>query len=90
MGGEVLEFDWDIEYRKQMREAKEEGRGEGQDLKLISQICRKLKKGKTPDVIAEELEEELEIVEKICKAAEGFAPEYDSAKIYEALHFSVA
>lgn len=29
MGGQVLEFPWDIEYRKQMQEAKDEGRREG-------------------------------------------------------------
>ena len=67
-----------------------EGKQTGSDLKLISQICRKLKKDKTPECIAEELEEELELVEKICKTAKEFAPEYDEMKIYEALHSCVA
>lgn len=53
---------------------------------LIGQICRKLKKGKTAEQIADELEEELETVVSICKAAKAFAPEYDREKIYYALY----
>ena len=71
-------------------EAREFGRAEGEDLKLITQICRKLKKQKMIATIAEELEEDIETVEKICKAAKEFAPEYDTMKIYEALHSHVA
>ena len=67
-----------------------EGKQTGSELKLISLICRKLKKEKTPECIAEELEEELELVEKICKVAKEFAPEYDETKIYEVLHSHVA
>lgn len=51
---------------------------------LISLICCKLKKGKIAEVIAEELEEEVALVEVICEAAKPFAPEYDTQKIYEA------
>ena len=32
---------------------------------MIKQICKKLKKGKTLDMIAEELEEDLIVIEKI-------------------------
>lgn len=94
MGGEVLEFDWDIEYRRQMSIATEEGleKGlkqglqQGSDFKLLSQICRKLQKGKPIDVIADELEEEPEHIEHICQMAERFAPEYDVEKIYAELY----
>ena len=98
MSMSVLEFNLERQLMFARKEGREEGREEGMqagiktgsDQKLISLICRKLKKDKTPECIAEELEEELELVEKICKAAEKFAPEYDEAKIYEALHSHVA
>lgn len=62
-----------------------QGISQGGTIKLISLISRKLKKGKTAAVIAEELDEELSLVEYICKAAESFAPDYDTEKIYEAI-----
>ncbi|MBO4976905.1 MAG: hypothetical protein J6C54_04060 [Lachnospiraceae bacterium] len=67
-----------------------EARGEarGEEKKLIRQVCKKLSKGKAPDVIAEELEEDLAVIAKICEAASEFAPEYDCDKVYEKLHFS--
>ena len=63
-------------------EARIIGREEGGLLKLISQVCRKMQKGKNADIIADELEEELDIVENICRVAVGFAPEYDAVAIY--------
>ena len=53
----------------------------GGHLKLIAQVCRKLAKGKTPETIAEELEEDINEVKRICEAASGYAPEYDAEKI---------
>ena len=73
------------EYEKKIMQAREEGKETGADSALISLICRKLQKGKTIDVIAEELEQELEHIEMICQIAERFAPEYDVEKIYEEL-----
>lgn len=57
----------------------------GEKKKLIEQVCKKLKKGKAPKLIAEELEEEPELIEQICIAAGKHAPGYDCAKIYEEL-----
>ena len=62
--------------------AKEEGINEGKDQQLIQMVCKKLYKGKSPAVIAQELEESEETVRKICDAAEEFAPEYNCEKIY--------
>ncbi len=53
--------------------------------KLITQICRKKQKSKTPEVIAEDLEEDLEQVKRIYDIADEFAPEYDAEKIYTKL-----
>ena len=90
----VLEFNLERQLMFARKEGEEagilEGKQTGSELKLISLVCRKLKKDKTPECIAEELEEELELVVKICKVAKEFAPEYDEAKIYEVLHSHVA
>ena len=67
------------------REGRNEGRREGEMLILISQVCKKLAKGKSVEVIAENLEAETDTIERICKAAKAFAPDYDSEKIYNAL-----
>ena len=63
-------FEYDEEQHKQTihDEGYEEGYdcgydsgyGSGELSKLVGQICRKLKKGKEPELIAEELEEDLE------------------------------
>ena len=57
---------------------------QGETTKLISLVCRKLRKGKTAATIAEELEEDLALVKSIYKTAERFAPDYDTEKVYEA------
>ncbi|MBQ8589838.1 MAG: hypothetical protein IJ486_05235, partial [Firmicutes bacterium] len=57
----------------------------GEFLHLIDQICKKLSKGKSVSVIADELEEDISVVESVCKIAKDFAPDYDSEQIYEAL-----
>lgn len=87
----VAALDFTFERRKKLirRDSLEEGREEGGLVKLISMVCRKLVRGKAPETIAEELEEELDIVEDICKVAEDYAPEYDAKKIYEALQMKI-
>ena len=64
-------------------QGREEGRRVGEEQVRIQLICTKLKKGKTPEVIAEELEEDLSPIRSICEAAEEFAPEYDWKKVME-------
>ena len=63
----------------------EQGLAQGQEVNLISLICKKLKKDKSTEQIAEELEEEISVIELICKVASDFAPEYDVHEIYQAL-----
>ena len=67
------------------REGQIEGRTEGEVIKLIKLICKKLSKGKSLETIADELEEEISVIEPICQTAERFAPDYDAERIYEAL-----
>jgi len=54
----------------------------GRNMMLVEMVCCKLRKGKTVEQIADELEAELEVIESICKAAESAAPEYDSEAVY--------
>lgn len=68
--------------------ARTEGRTEGELFKVISQICRKLIKGKDVETIADELEEEPQQIEEICRIAEQYAPDYDENKILEQLQKS--
>ena len=71
--------------REGRNEGRNEGRREGEMLILISQVCKKIAKGKSIEVIAENLEAEPDTIERICKAAKAFAPDYDLEKIYNAL-----
>ena len=62
-------------------EGRKEGRDEGRDETLITQICKKLVKGKPVHVIADEVEESEEYVSKICDIAGKYLPNYDVQKI---------
>ncbi len=63
----------------------QKGREEEHLLNLIDKVCKKLKKGKHTEEIAEALEESVEEIKKIAGAAQKFAPEYPLDKIYEFL-----
>ena len=53
----------------------------GENRKLIELICKKLKKNKSVECIAEELEESPENIQQICTIAAAYAPDYDCDKI---------
>lgn len=76
------------EYNEELhlKNVRMEGMQQGEEQKLIEQICRKVKKGKALPVIAEELEEEISVVSPIYNAVLESAPEYDCDKIYALLH----
>lgn len=48
-------------------------------------VCRKLKKGKAADQIAEEMEESEENLRVLIDLARQFAPEYDADRIMQEL-----
>ena len=60
-----------------------EGKLEGKDQMLVEQVCKKLKKEKQVEIIAEELEVETEKIKSICEAAKACAPEYNYEKVYQ-------
>ncbi|MCR5755097.1 MAG: Rpn family recombination-promoting nuclease/putative transposase [Acetatifactor sp.] len=72
-------------YDQGVEQGIEQGIEQGWLESLIAQVCRKLKKGKLPELIAEELEEDITQIQKICETAEQFAPDYDVKAIYEAI-----
>ena len=55
---------------------KKVGKEIGEHTKLIDIVCKKLRKGKSVAVIADELEEEIEVIEQICNMASAYATEY--------------
>ncbi|MCM1082382.1 MAG: hypothetical protein NC393_06480 [Clostridium sp.] len=57
---------------------------EGEFKRLITQVCRKLRKSKEIDVIADELEEDIAVIAEMCEAAEPYAPDYNEELVYEA------
>ena len=65
-------------------EGEAKGRTEGESYKLVSMVCRKLRKGKEPERIAEELEEEVALIQRICQAAKEFGTGYDEEKVFKA------
>ena len=66
------------------REARAEGKAEGEIIRLIKQVCKKLEKHKTESQIAEELEEDGDTVTKICDAV-GKAGTHDAEAVYRIL-----
>ncbi|MBR4983372.1 MAG: Rpn family recombination-promoting nuclease/putative transposase [Lachnospiraceae bacterium] len=83
----IFEFDEEREM-KLIKEVEyqhgfKKGREEGQKGYLIECICKKLRKGKNLNVIAEELEEEVSAIEEIYLTAKKFAPEYDAELILQ-------
>lgn len=77
-----LHKEWRQEYMKLemlIRDSRKEGRAE----EKIDLVCRKLAKGKTPEAIAEDLEENLIEVRHICDVAAKYAPDYDIEKILQ-------
>ena len=72
---------WEEKYYE-----REEGREEGTKFKLLEQITKKLRKDKTPETIADELEEDLDTIRHLCNVAKTFSPDYDLEQIYNAIY----
>ena len=61
---------------------REEGREEGRIQSLVTIVCKKIQKGKTPEEIADMLEEDVSSVRLICDIVKKHAPAYDENAIY--------
>ena len=85
----IFEYN-EVEEKEKMRKAEyaggyRDGVEKGSTLKLISQVCIKMKKEKIPEVIAEELEEDLCRIMKIYDAVEKSGVECKPEKIFDTL-----
>lgn len=83
----TLDYTFDTRLMMAKRDSRAEGLEEGIEkgslARLITLICKKLKKNKSIEDIADDLEEEIEEIAPICMIAEQFAPEYDSQQVLE-------
>lgn len=62
------------------------GETKGANLKLVELICKKLRNGKSVQMIAKEIEEPVEDVRVVCRIAQKYAPVYDTISVYEDLY----
>ncbi|MCI9142097.1 MAG: hypothetical protein HFH87_05660 [Lachnospiraceae bacterium] len=72
------------EVREEVRaEVKAEARAEVELYNRVSLVCKKLRKGRTLEEIAEDLEEEISVIEPLYNKAKKFAPDYDPNLVFE-------
>lgn len=64
-----------------VQETRRISREEGEQRKLIQQVCKKLQKNVAVSEIADMLEEDVETIQEISNVASKYAPEYDIDKI---------
>ena len=71
-----------------MKRGEEIGMKRGEEIgkmnSLIELICKKLRKGKKLEEIAEDLEDNVTAIQEIYEVAEKFAPEYNTEMVLEA------
>lgn len=70
---------------KSKAEGKTIGRAEGKAEDLVIRVCKKMKLGQSVEKIAEDLVEDISVIEAIYCAAEKFAPEYDTEAVMQKL-----
>ena len=75
----------EMEIRHAAYVAREEGYAEGDTGRLVSLICKKLKKGMSVAQIADAVEEDEARVQVIVDVAQKYAPDYDVDKIVQEL-----
>lgn len=88
----MLDFTFEKQLELTARDSREDGyvaginQGitQGNNQKMIFQICRKLKKNKSLEQTADELEEDVTVIEPLYELAQSFAPDYDEEKVFEA------
>ena len=82
---EAMEVSMCLAIDEMRKEERSEGRLEGRTQTLIELVCKKIRKGKSLDTIADETEEELSVITPIYQAALSNAPDYDCEKIFAQL-----
>lgn len=87
---EVVRFDSEttiscVRLMEKLERSKAEGEARGKAEKLVTQICKKMKLGQPLEKIAEDLVEEISVVQPIFTAAEKYAPGYDPQAVLQSL-----
>lgn len=72
----LTEYDEKKHYRALFRDGRERGRVEGREDHLREQIRKKLEKGKTVTEIADELEEEVSVIQWLIDNPASEIPDY--------------
>ena len=85
MADELSEAERKGELRGEIRGEKR-GERKGEIKTLLEMITRKLAKGKSLEIIADELEEDVERIRPIVSLVSKYAPDYDIDAIYNALN----
>ncbi|MDE6713497.1 MAG: hypothetical protein K2K20_07145 [Lachnospiraceae bacterium] len=82
----IFEYDEEKHLRNEREEGIRLGIKQGIELKLFLLVCKKLAKGKTAVEIAEDLEEQEDVIQVMCEKAAVYAPEFDEKRIREDWH----
>lgn len=97
--GEILNFTDQVRERKMgelfenfrgydVPAVRREAKAEEHDTLLIRKVCIKLEKGRTMEQMADELEEDMETITKICAAIEQVGT-HDAEAIYQLINRKV-
>ena len=75
-----------VKYMQRWEElayAREDGITAGEHMRLVSQVCKKMKMNQTLEKIAEDLVEEVSAIEPIYNTAKNYAPDYDPEEVFK-------
>lgn len=72
-----------FEYNEEqhLENVKQEGHREGYQSLLVGQVCKKMRKGKSVEEIADELEESEKEIQCIYEVAKELVPGYEEEKV---------
>lgn len=82
-----MDYTFDRQIIMEREVGREEGREEGEMINLISQCCKKYKKGLAPEVAAEHLEQKVDLIKKIYAVIEAIDTQ-DAEKTYQYLAYN--
>lgn len=80
---DALEVRYEEGFEDGEQQGIQQGLAKGMSLMLVEKVCRKLQKQKTAESIAEELDEPIETVKKICDAVHKCGKDADVSVVYE-------
>lgn len=82
----IFEFDQELHDKALLEDGEAIGLEKGELRKLISQVCKKMKKNQSLERIAGDLVEEVSVIEPIYAVAKESAPDYDIDEIFQKIN----